>query len=95
MYHPYCAVLYQWSDLNSTCDFLVIHALMDCGLQIHTQEVHLLQLLPSGRFLVLHHLGKHCWDDDDMTISEQVDAEARWRRTQVRRCSIAWGCPLN
>lgn len=68
---------------------------MDCGLQIHTQEVHLLQLLPSGRFLVLHHLGKHCWDDDDMTISEQVDAEARWRRTQVRRCSIAWGCPLN
>ena len=52
-------------------------------LQVYTQEVHLLQILPSGRFIVLQHLGKHCWEDDNMVLSEQAHAEARWRRSQV------------
>ncbi|CAL5221239.1 g3393 [Coccomyxa viridis] len=51
-------------------------------LAVYTQEVHLLQILPSGRFIVLQHLGKHCWEDDNMVLSEQAHAEARWRRSQ-------------
>lgn len=45
--------------------------------------MHLLQILQSGRIIVLQHLGKHCWDDDNMVLSEQAHAEARWRRSQV------------
>ena len=57
--------------------------LSTCWLQVYTQEVHLLQILPSGRIIVLQHLGKHCWDDDNMIILEQAHEEARWRRSQV------------
>jgi hypothetical protein len=52
--------------------------------QIHSQAVHLLQLLPSGRMVKVQQFGKYCWDDDELILSEQADAEERWRSSQVQ-----------
>jgi hypothetical protein len=53
------------------------------GEQIHGQTVHLLQILPGGRFVKVHHFGKLCWDDDELVLSEQAHAEERWRASHV------------
>lgn len=54
--------------------------------QIHSQAVHLVQVLPSGRLVKVQQLGKHRWDDDELILSEQADAEERWRSSQVCLC---------
>ncbi len=61
--------------------------------QIHSQAVHLLQVLPSGRLVKVQQLGRHCWDDDELVLSEQEDAEERWRRSQVQICG-SWPASL-
>lgn len=67
---------------------------MDCVLpcaQIHGQAVHLLQVLPSGRLVKVQQFGRHCWDDDELILSEHAHAERRWRSSQV---ALIPGCFL-
>ncbi|CAL8468423.1 g7963 [Coccomyxa elongata] len=51
-------------------------------LTIHGQAVHLLQLLSSGRLVKVQQFGRHCWDDDELILSEHAHAERRWRSSQ-------------
>ena len=53
--------------------------------QIHGQTIHLLQILPSGRFMKVHQFGKLCWDDDELVLLEQTHAEELWRSARVRQ----------
>ena len=55
--------------------------------QIHGQAVHLLQVLPSGRLVKVQQFGRHCWDDDELILSEQAHAEQLWRSSQVHDLS--------
>ena len=71
---------YEFLLLRTTCLSLE---------QIHAQTIHLLQILPSGRFVKVHQFGKLCWDDDELVLSEQTHAEELWRSAQVRVISSA------
>ncbi|EIE19430.1 hypothetical protein COCSUDRAFT_48944 [Coccomyxa subellipsoidea C-169] len=53
-------------------------------LTIHGQAVHLLQVLPGGRMVKVQQFGRHCWDDDELNLSEQAHAEQLWRSSQAR-----------
>ena len=53
-----------------------------CRLQVRSQTLHLLQVLPSGRFALVQRLGKWCHEDDELLVSIARDQERRWREAQ-------------
>lgn len=53
--------------------------------QISSQTLYLLQVLPSGRLLPLHTLGQHCRDDDGMVIAAARLAEQQAQQAQQAR----------
>lgn len=61
-----------------------------CIVQIHGQTIHLLQILPSGRFMEVHQFGKLCWDDDELVLLKQTHAEELWRSARVRVIVSRW-----
>ncbi len=61
-----------------------IHLMAGVVSQIHGQAVHLLQVLPGGRMVKVQQFGRHCWDDDELNLSEQAHAEQLWRSSQAR-----------
>ena len=59
------------------------------GVQMRSQEVHLLQVLKRGRLVWVQRLGQHCWDDDAMLLANQAEAERRWQTEQALPCQAA------
>ena len=59
------------------------------GVQMRSQEVHLLQVLERGRLVWVQRLGQHCWDDDAMLLANQAEAERRWQAEQAPPCQAA------
>ena len=57
---------------------------MASGVQMRSQEVHLLQVLERGQLVWVQRLGQFCWDDDAMLLATQVEAERRWQAGQAR-----------
>lgn len=51
-------------------------------LGVRSQTLHLLQVLPSGRFALVQRLGKWCHEDDELLVSIARDQERRWREAQ-------------
>ncbi|KAL4421088.1 hypothetical protein ABPG77_009615 [Micractinium sp. CCAP 211/92] len=49
-----------------------------------SQTLHVLQVLPTGRFLYLHGIGRHCREDDALVIAQHEAAERRLRQRQGR-----------
>mmetsp|Transcript_13120 Transcript_13120/g.47857 ORF Transcript_13120/g.47857 Transcript_13120/m.47857 type:complete len:583 (+) Transcript_13120:176-1924(+) len=51
-------------------------------LSIRYQEIHIMQILPRGRFVDIHTIGTHCRPDDLMFIQELEHREQLWRKEQ-------------
>ena len=53
--------------------------------QISSQALYLLHVLPSGRLVPLHTLGQHCRDDDALVIADQRHAEQHAQQARLRQ----------
>ncbi|KAK9828644.1 hypothetical protein WJX72_001277 [[Myrmecia] bisecta] len=49
-------------------------------LAIRSQTVHVVQVLPSGKLLLVQKVGQHCREDDELVLDLALDAQQRWRR---------------
>ena len=48
--------------------------------QVNSQTIHLVHVHPAGQLIPLHIIGQHCFPDDDLILSHQVEQEAAWRQ---------------
>ena len=71
-------MLNPWHWLPASRDVNTI----TCCLQVRSQTLHLLQVLPSGCFALVQRLGKWCHEDDELLVSIAHDQERRWREAQ-------------
>ncbi|KAL4425493.1 hypothetical protein ABPG75_009509 [Micractinium tetrahymenae] len=69
-------------------------------LGLASQTLHVLQVLPAGRFLYLHAIGQHCRDDDALVIAQHEAAERQlWQQgpqpPSQPRTAAAAGAPAS
>ena len=53
------------------------------ALQIRSQELHLVQIMPGGLFVKLERLGNHLRPQDELLLAQQRRAEQDWHNSQV------------
>lgn len=62
-------------------------------LQVRKQLLYILQVLPSGVFVKVQHIGPHCSDDDELVLEMQQERERRWRSNNPQvhlRCAFKY-----